>query len=315
MASMEEIIAKDLPEVINTMREMGEKVSDIDQHVEKLMLKITSGGLTTTKGVSFLEVKFHLLLSYIIDLTYYLLRKTDGKSWESDPAVDRLVEARTVLEKMRPIDHKMKYQIDKMIKSATTGLEGASNDPLRFKPNPDNMVTKLDDKSGSSDDDDEQKPKLYVPPKVAAVPYDDNVSKKTKAEKAQERSRKRTLASAMLQDLREEYSEAPQEIREETGPMKMKHKEKAGEDERTRYEEDNMLRLPTKKMKKLMPVQAAEVFDELTAFDDLTVLNTEEKPRGDNLVQSSSSTKSKLKRKKKFGSAKKRKGFSKKRRR
>ena len=25
------------------------KVSDIDQHVEKLMLKITSGGLTTTK--------------------------------------------------------------------------------------------------------------------------------------------------------------------------------------------------------------------------------------------------------------------------
>ena len=30
----------------------------------------------------------------------------------------------------------------------------------------------LDDKSGSSDDDDdEQKPKLYVPPKVAAVPY------------------------------------------------------------------------------------------------------------------------------------------------
>lgn len=31
---------------------------------------------------------------------------------------------------------------------------------------------------------------------------DDNVSKKTKAEKAQERSRKRTLASAMLQDLR-----------------------------------------------------------------------------------------------------------------
>ena len=29
-----------------------------------------------------------------------------------------------VLEKMRPIDQKMKYQIDKMIKSATTGLEG-----------------------------------------------------------------------------------------------------------------------------------------------------------------------------------------------
>lgn len=34
--------------------------------------------------------------SYVIDLTYYLLTKTDGNSWQGDPAVDRLVEARTV---------------------------------------------------------------------------------------------------------------------------------------------------------------------------------------------------------------------------
>jgi len=32
----------------------------------------------------------------VIDLTYYLLTKTDGKSWQGDPAVERLVEARTV---------------------------------------------------------------------------------------------------------------------------------------------------------------------------------------------------------------------------
>ena len=32
----------------------------------------------------------------MIDLTYYLLTKTDGKSWQGDPAVERLVEARTV---------------------------------------------------------------------------------------------------------------------------------------------------------------------------------------------------------------------------
>jgi len=38
----------------------------------------------------------------------------------------------------------MKYQIDKMIKTATTGMtSGAEIDPLRFKPNPDNMATKV----------------------------------------------------------------------------------------------------------------------------------------------------------------------------
>ncbi|XP_020610914.1 neuroguidin-A-like [Orbicella faveolata] len=125
-------------------QKMSHRVSDIDQHVENLMKKISSGSLTTKKGVSFLELKFHLLLSYVIDLTYYLLTKTDGKPWQEDPAAERLVEVRTVLEKLRPIDQKMKYQIDKMIKTATTGMtSGAEIDPLRFKPNPENMVSKV----------------------------------------------------------------------------------------------------------------------------------------------------------------------------
>lgn len=39
-------------------------------------------------------VSFHC--SYVVDLTYYLLTKADGKSWQGDSAVERLVEARTV---------------------------------------------------------------------------------------------------------------------------------------------------------------------------------------------------------------------------
>ncbi|XP_073232300.1 neuroguidin-like isoform X1 [Porites lutea] len=312
----EELIARDLPDVISTMREMGEKVSDIDQHVEKLMEKITSGSLLTKKGVSFLEVKFHLLLSYVIDLTYYLLTKTDGKSWQGDPAVERLVEARTVLEKMRPIDQKMKYQIDKMIKAATTGIAGGGNDPLRFKPNPDNMATKLDDQdSESSDEEDGQKKsKVYVPPKVAAVPYDEDGDKKTRKEKDEERSRKRVLASSLLQDLRDEYSEGPQEIRDETVSRWRKQKDKEEEEERTRYEEDNLLRLPAKRKKK-MTERAETGLDDLTSFANLSALDTgeengdySERPRND-------TRKSKSKWKKKFGSAKKKKGFAKRRRR
>lgn len=40
-------------------------------------------------------------------------------------AVDRLIELRIVLEKMRPLELKLKYQIDKLIKAASsTGLPG-----------------------------------------------------------------------------------------------------------------------------------------------------------------------------------------------
>jgi len=42
-------MASDLPEVISSTRELGDKVSDIDQHVEKLLKRITSGSLSTKK--------------------------------------------------------------------------------------------------------------------------------------------------------------------------------------------------------------------------------------------------------------------------
>ena len=54
---------------------------------------------------------------------------------------DQLVEARTVLEKIRPIDQKLKYQVEKLVK---TGMEGkVESDPLRFKANPDNLEVRL----------------------------------------------------------------------------------------------------------------------------------------------------------------------------
>ena len=71
-----------------------------------------------------------------------MLQKVKGEQLNGDPAVERIVEARTVIEKMRPIDHKLRYQVDKLVKVATTGITSQS-DPLRFKPNPDNMISKV----------------------------------------------------------------------------------------------------------------------------------------------------------------------------
>lgn len=44
-----------------------------------------------------------------------------GKSIAQSPSIRRLIEYRTVLERMRPIDQKLKYQLQKMQKIATTG--------------------------------------------------------------------------------------------------------------------------------------------------------------------------------------------------
>lgn len=52
---------------------------------------------------------------------------------------DRLVETRTVLERIRPLEYKLKYMMEKLVKAALTGVTDESN-PTQFRANPHNMV-------------------------------------------------------------------------------------------------------------------------------------------------------------------------------
>lgn len=43
---------------------------------------------------------------------------------------------------MRPVEHKLKYQIEKLLKISVSG-KFDENDPLQFKANPNNLVNKV----------------------------------------------------------------------------------------------------------------------------------------------------------------------------
>lgn len=74
------------------------------------------------KSIRFCAHFLHLSITFFVA----------GKPIENDPAIDRLIEIRTVLEKIRPIDYKLRYQIDKLVKTAITGTSN-SFDPNTFK--------------------------------------------------------------------------------------------------------------------------------------------------------------------------------------
>ena len=169
---------RDLPQAFRLLGEMNANVSQVNELVDKMLMRVKSGELSTNKGLSFLEMKYHMLLSYLINLTHIILRKCSGEKIKEDPSIDRLIEIRTILEKIRPIDNKLKYQIDKLVKTAVTGTTN-NDDPLNFKPNPNGLMDNLsgsDEDSESEDEVDEKSAKLnksgiYVPPKLAAVHY------------------------------------------------------------------------------------------------------------------------------------------------
>jgi hypothetical protein len=97
-------------------------------------------------------------------------------SIEGHPIVDRLAHLRTLLEKLKPIEQKLKYQIDKVLRQSESAVLGQANDPLQHRPNAASLVPK----NGADEDDSSSKwgggaavdvSGIYRPPKLAAMPY------------------------------------------------------------------------------------------------------------------------------------------------
>lgn len=295
-------IQPDLPQALRLLDEMNNNFKQVSDLVGNMLQRVKTGELSTEYGLNFLEIKYHMLLNYLINLTYVVLRKCSGHKIEKDPSIDRLIEIRTVLEKIRPIDYKLRYQIDKLVKTAVTG-SSAADDPISFKANPANLVSQLpeadDAESGGSGDESDDSAKVmeklrkvkaaakassktelssssevYVPPKHMAVPYEDD-SKKERARKQMERARQRAIGSSLIQELREEYSETPLEISSSSRHLKaLTRKEK----EREEYEERYLTRLPITKADKHRSRQLTTLGtlgDELTSFGNISALDDE----------------------------------------
>ncbi|KAM7514485.1 hypothetical protein LguiA_004068 [Lonicera macranthoides] len=117
-------------------------------------LKVKADNFPTADGISYLEAKHLLHLNYCQSLVYYLL-KAKGFSIEGHPVVGSLVKIRLFLEKLRPIDKKLHYQIQKLTRVSDSSIEKASlsekevdasqepEDLLKYHPNPDYLGSKI----------------------------------------------------------------------------------------------------------------------------------------------------------------------------
>ncbi|XP_053324216.1 neuroguidin [Spea bombifrons] len=298
MATTGEIVAEDLPAAQSLLTNLQDQVTAVTAHIKNLTQKVRNGVYPTEKGLSFLELKDQLLLLYLQDLTHLILEKTCGKPIQGNPGIMRLVEIRTVLEKMRPIDQKLKYQIDKLVRAAVTGSLG-ENDPLNFKPNPQNLISKLEESAEESDGEEEgengaakksqSKSRKYIPPRLAPVHYDDTEVEKER--RLLERAKKRALSSSVIRELKEQYTDAPEEIREGRAYHMMRHERE--EQHRTNYEESMMVRLNMtrqEKARKKRVISMTSQLNSLTHFTDISALTGGE-GRSEDLVPSGKKSK------------------------
>ena len=200
------VIGEDVPKFQELLQSITQVANDVFPLISKLNEQVDKRDITTSNRVSLLDVKNNSLLTYLFDIITIISNKINGLSLSENEAVNRTVEFRTVLEKLRPLEQKLKYQTDKAIQASSRSVdETTETNPLQFKPNLDNF-----DESGDEETEDETLPedKKYIPPHIAATQHEEENKRLAKLEKAK---RDALTKSSLIAELIEETSDLPTE--------------------------------------------------------------------------------------------------------
>ncbi|KAK6277720.1 hypothetical protein POUND7_018043 [Theobroma cacao] len=253
-----ERLKKEANQLAAVLKEMKAGLDVVTTKVRALTAKVKANNLPTADGISYLEAKHLLLLNYCQSLVYYLLRKAKGYSIEGHPVVRSLVEIRLFLEKIRPIDKKLQYQIQKLTRvSGSATQQELSNeksdepqrteDPLNYRPNPDMLISKTDMMS-------EDGAGVYKPPKFApaAVEEDHKMSREERnALRREKEALRKASQSAYIREMMDDLEGRPEEVREIIGTESRElSRYMAKMERRAQQEEELFTRAPVAKKDK-----------------------------------------------------------------
>jgi U3 small nucleolar RNA-associated protein 3 len=255
-----QVESRELPglaaELSERVTELKEKINPVKQLVKQVVASNPEG--VNDELVQYLEVKQQLLLSYCTNLVFYMLLKSQGKSVRNHPVMRQLLDLRYVMEKLRSLDGKLKYQIDRLAKAAASG-EDAAQAISRSRPNAMNLMVRGGDSEeegqGSDASDSEiesddgnkvaSKTGIYRPPRLEAAPFRDNDKEYERAKEKLTNKRKKLKNSEIMESLREEFSAAPEQssstgVGNDSADLKALAEEA---EERRKFEEDRFVRL------------------------------------------------------------------------
>ncbi|KAG0151638.1 hypothetical protein CROQUDRAFT_130008 [Cronartium quercuum f. sp. fusiforme G11] len=161
----------------------------------RLLAQIPNDVPATSDGISLLGLKNNVLLAYTHHLINICALRLSGptsfleREGPMADSVEQLVWLRLVMDKVRPMEGKLKYQVDKLVKKAEESEAGALNtdpnyvvnDPLAFRPNPAALGAPFPEQEQSTlktrtDGEHNANGEIYRPPRLAPMAYPDPAS-------------------------------------------------------------------------------------------------------------------------------------------
>ena len=240
--------------------ELDENLKMVNETLKPFMEKMKQ--LPRSEGLSFLQTKYNLLLHYCINAVYYVKAKAEGRKLKpTDLVIERLVKYRLLLEKMKPMEAKLKHQIDRLLEAAYLPEEQVLGDEL--KPRID--LIEPDAANGEDVDQEQNQSGKYKPPKSLNVEMVDKKAEKLKARQSriQEELEREQLVD---DDLPEEEDVDPVKT------MKSNKKKSAitGSNDRIDdVEEENFVRFQLSKKDKRRLAEETKIVDGLDDLNDM----------------------------------------------
>jgi len=109
-----ELLVNTSPEILQLMSSFKETLIELkeDNFLQSFFEKSTS---FTPKGKQYMITKFQLMMSYCINIAFYLLKKSEGDPMKDHPVFEKILKIRELLQKLKGLDSKIEEQLDKIL--------------------------------------------------------------------------------------------------------------------------------------------------------------------------------------------------------
>lgn len=265
------------------LRKLKRSLDEAQERCQMVLSKI-EGTENSVDGVSLLQVRNHCFAEYLEGLAQLAVARTSG--FPVNPAIDTLVSNRCVLEKIKPLENQMKYQLQKY-------AEIEKNTSLNMRANPSSMMRAINKKNEITNfiPEDENKNMVeaqYRPPEVMAALYPKEQEDLKKESKYARTIKARTKQSVLMDEVATEIQDTPFEIDNSFGVNSHSQQNKKVQDfmkrmkEIEEIEEETMQRIPRSKKDRQMLKQLEQAQGGLKQILDFGKIESDNKSQKKN---------------------------------
>lgn len=110
-----DVVYSSAPELVGLLSELNDALEQLENKINPLVNKIREQESAKKGVMHYVEVKQLLLQSFCQAITFYLLLKTEGLPVCDHPVVSRLVEIKSLLDKMKKLDDNLPFDMEDIV--------------------------------------------------------------------------------------------------------------------------------------------------------------------------------------------------------